>query len=134
MTYRNSLNLLTDRMTIHSYKYHSFSLVDHSRPRSTIQYKTLSSNFFSFILSQFFSFKIDFQVIYVMHHHLRPVLFKMFLIFYKELLLDKRNHNKSLKAYYTHTSVCILLYRSASSIPFRLFPEIFSVRAHRTSK
>ncbi len=35
---------------------------------------------------------------------------------------------------YTHTSVCVLPYRSASSIALRFFTEIFSVRARGTSK
>ncbi len=122
-------------MTIHLYEYCSFSLVHHSRPRSTIQYNTVSSKFFFSILSDFFSFQIDVQVIYVMHDHLRPVLFKVFLtFFYRELVLDKRNANKSVKAFYTHTSVCVLPYRPASAIAFRLFTKILSVRARGTSK
>ncbi len=124
-------------MTIHLYKYCSFSLVHHSRPRSTIQYNTrqsqVSSSFLFFPI--FFLFRSIFKLFMsCMTIYVRCCSRCFLLFFYRELLLDKRNANKSVKAFYTHTSVCVLPYRSASSIAFRLFTEIFSVRARGTSK
>src|SRR5690348_3318669 len=45
-----------------------------------------------------------------------------------------RDANMSVKTFYTHTYVCVLSYRSALSIVFPLFTEIFSVRAREREK
>ncbi len=125
-------------MTIHLYKYCSFSLVHHSRPGSTIQYKTrqsqVSSSFlFSpicFLFRSIFKLFMSCMTIYV------RCCSRCFLLFFTgDLLLDKRNANKSVKAFYTHTSVCVLIALPVGFVHcVSVFTEIFSVRTGLVNK